>query len=503
MFVKRRRSAPSIFEHLRDHLPADGSMLPPDAETLPDQDDLPDGVLWAPGAKDGVLTHHWAGSADTDEADRLYDAIVAAVKSRLAYDALYEAASEVSTISLVDEIQQRLRSSELDQEAVYRLGHRLAVTARHREPVKLGISMLGLFNADHHRDELMTLGRHDEFTLFAAVALANRETDAEPDLWELARQVNGWGRIHLVERLAEDPSPEVREWILREGFRNEVMNEYLAAIAAETGDLAERLDGEPDHEVLYAAGDILSALCSDIGATGGMADYADGRRASSLFLGQMRTRALDLRHFLAVHELHRHAEQEWPELVPACSEILARPHWPELARRGLDSTEDHEFRRADRACTALGISTLRVHMERLRSKPYESSSWFAATEQADASTIDEVTGLAVELLPLEEIATGPADENGIGAGYAPHRCLDGLLQPLENWPGRGWPLIAAGLASPMIRNRNQSIRVLAAWDRSAWPAEAAGALDTALAREPVAQVRDRMRNLLTGRPLED
>jgi hypothetical protein len=503
MFVKRRRAAPSIYEHLRGHPPVDGSRLSPDAETLPDQDDLRDGVLWAPGAKDGVLTHHWAGSADTGEADRLYDAIVVAVKSRRAYDALCEAASEVSIVSLAGEIQQRLRSSELDQEAVYRLGHRLAVTSRHREPVKLGISILALFTADHHHDELMTLGRHDEFTLFAAVALDNRDTDAEPDLWELARQVTGWGRIHLVERLADSPKPEIRDWILREGFRNDVMDGYLAAIAADVGDLAERLDGEPDDELLYAAGDILSALCSGIGPTGGMDDYADGRRATRFFLQHMHTRALDLRHFLAVHQIQRHARQEWPELVPECSEILTRPHWPELARHGLDSTDDQEFRRADRACMALGISTRRVHMERLRSKPYEISSWFAAATQADASTIDEVVGLAVELVPLAEIATGPADEDGVGERYAPHRCLDGLLQPLEKWPGRGWPLIAAGLASPVTRNRNQSIRVLAAWDRSSWPAGAAGALETALARESVAQVRDRMRNVLDGRPLDD
>ncbi|MBC6459868.1 hypothetical protein [Actinomadura sp. HBU206391] len=504
MFAKRRKADPSVYEHLRAHAPVDGSGLSADAETLPDSGDLRDGVPWAVGARDGVLTHHWAGSADPDEVERLHSAIVAAVKSRRAYDALLEVAIEVRTVSLVDEIQRRLRSSELDQEAVYRLGHRLAVTSRHREPVKLGIAILGLFDADHHRDELMTLGRHEEFTLFAAVALANRATDAEPDLWELARQVAGWGRIHLVERLADSTKPEIRDWILRAGFRNDVADGYLATIAAEVGDLAGRLaEAGPDDELLHAAADILRALCSDHGPFDGMADYADGRRAAELFLGHMTTRAQDLRHYLAVHDVHRYAEREWPALVPVAAEILARPQWPELARRGLASTQADEFHRADRVCDTLGISTLRVHMERLRAEPYDPFGWFAATRQADASTIDEVVGLAVETLPLAQIGTGPADGDGVGEMYAPHRCLDHLLPTLGDWPGRGWPLVAAALASPVTRNRNQSIRTLAAWDRSSWPAQAAEALDTALAREPVAEVRDRMRNLANGRPLED
>jgi hypothetical protein len=233
-----------------------------------------------------------------------------------------------------------------------------------------------------------------------------------------------------------------------------------------------------------------------------MADYADGRRATELFLEHMRTRARDLRHFLAVREISRYAEQEWPMLVSACAEILARPQWPEFARRGLGSAQPDEFFRADRACEILGISTLRVHMDRLRSQPYNLDSWYAVGRQANASTIDAVVGRAVETLPLAEIATGPANENGGGERYAPHRCLGGLLQSLEEWPGRGWPLVAAGLASPVTGNRHRAIRTLAAWDRASWPEEASGALHTALAREPVAETRDLIRNLLDGHPLD-
>jgi hypothetical protein len=498
MFRRSRQSKPSIYEHIRAHMPAEGTGLREDGETLPDEDSLDDGVRWAPGAQDGVLTHHWGGSAEPAELDRLYDAIATAVEDRRAFAGLREAAREVTVISLVDELLTRLRSSDLDPERIYRLGHRLAVESHDRQPVKLGISMLGLFSAHHHRDELMTLGRHEEFTLFVALALANRDGDAEPDLWELARQVTGWGRIHLVERLAGTPKPELRDWILREGFRNAVMDEYLAGLAAESGDLAGKLARDPDDELLHAAGDILTALCAEGGPAGGMADLPDGERATRLFIGHMTTRASDLRHFLAVHAIQRYAEQQWPAMAEQCAEIVAWPIWPELARQGLTAEDDEAFDRADRACGALGIPTSPVHQRRLRADPYDLFGWFAVMNQANADTIDEAVGLAAELLPLADIATGPAEEDGHGLRFAPHRCLDALLPALSEWPGRGWPLIAAGLASPLIRNRNQAVRALEAWDRTSWPPAAQPALREALVHEPVSDVREAMQRVLEG-----
>jgi hypothetical protein len=77
-----------------------------------------------------------------------------------------------------------------------------------------------------------------------------------------------------------------------------------------------------------------------------------------------------------------------------------------------------------------------------------------------------------------------------------------ILQGLGRWPGRGLPLILAGLASPGVRNRNMAVRALAAWDRDTWTPEVGDAVTTALAREPDGGVRGRLQALLDGRPLE-
>ena len=130
----------------------------------------------------------------------------------------------------------------INHERLYELSHSFVTESPDREPVKFGIAILGLFRQPADQELFQTLGRHDEFTLFCAVAIANSSEDHDESLWTLARNVNGWGRIHVVERLARTENPAIKNWLLREGFRNSVMYEYLAATcqAAEAAGRPER-----------------------------------------------------------------------------------------------------------------------------------------------------------------------------------------------------------------------------------------------------------------------
>lgn len=143
-----------------------------------------------------------------------------------------------------------------------RVGHWLAATATERGPVKLGIALLGVAGVGDAAGLLRTLGAHDEFTLYAVVAFGNGTEDGgESEIWALATVVDGWGRIHCVERLRHTSDPAIRRWILRTGFRNSVMYEYLAYTAATTGGLLAALRGDDiDRELLDAAGEIIEAL---------------------------------------------------------------------------------------------------------------------------------------------------------------------------------------------------------------------------------------------------
>jgi hypothetical protein len=130
-----------------------------------------------------------------------------------------------------------------------------------RNTVKLGIVVLGECGNESDRGLLLLLGAVEEFTLYAVVALIKTQPDRERAAYELARRVKGWGWIHAVERLEDTDDPEIKAWLLREGFRNDIMDEYLAHLAATTGDLyTALLDPDVDGALLEGAGGILAAL---------------------------------------------------------------------------------------------------------------------------------------------------------------------------------------------------------------------------------------------------
>jgi hypothetical protein len=119
----------------------------------------------------------------------------------------------------------------------------------------------------------------------------------------------------------------------------------------------------------------------------------------------------------------------------------------------------------------------------------------------DDDRIGAVIEFAEANLDLAAIATGASDKLGLGREFAPHSCLDFVLQDLRRFPGSGGTLIETGLRSPVIRNRNLAVAALAAWTRGAWPGELVEALERAAGCEPDGDVRERMRKASRGEPL--
>ena len=158
--------------------------------------------------------------SDEDQATALLKLVVDYCKAPSSENKLkvYEQAVQNPVVRVVDPFIRGLKQETgMDLYRFYDLAKSFATEATDREPVKLGIAVLGLFRQERDKDIFRILGRHDEFTLFSAVALANSEGDTEQELWEPAKDVPGWGKIHVVERLAKTADPQIRDWLLRKG----------------------------------------------------------------------------------------------------------------------------------------------------------------------------------------------------------------------------------------------------------------------------------------------
>lgn len=502
----------SLHDFIVNRLDANGCLEDP-ACALPDEAPMTPGEIgWMAGAYDGVMGHHMGGvGRDGDTAQHLAAAIAAAAArpSKKELAALYAQASADHVLSFIDPAIEALVAMRPSATAVGHVGAWLASESPDRSPVKVGIALLGITGAPDG-SLLHVLGAHEEFTLYAVVAFSNSRQDPEPDLFALAKRVHGWGRIHCVERLRDTANPEIRRWILLDGFRNGVMNEYLAFIAATTGDLAAVLaERSPDRQLLTAAGDIIDALLMG-GPAEDIDSYLDAPAVLERWLVHMDHDAATLGDLNTIGAIRGFCDRgDWEQrqlsgvwtadaraaVRAHADRLLSVPTWPGRVLAGLNSPDPQAFWYAWRGAQLLGIDAFDQLLARIDADPLDGP-WFQAWQGADTQRAAVLADRAARQLDLELIASGASTAIGLGPEFKMHAALGWSLHGVRDHPGIGAPLVEAALVSPSIQNRNAALNVLEDWDSSQWTTLHRDRLRAMSTSDPDDKVRTRAAELL-------
>ena len=518
VFFEKALKAPwsgkkSIYQHIREQGDAvDG--------TLPDDDEFWGGnrIRWVAGGMDGVLTHH-AGSRSKAEAVRKLVQSLAkhSRKPKMSTrKALYGMLMSSDALGVVDDVLEEVRNfpgaqlQTLFGEAVWMVEH-----AAHRNVVKYGIALLGLFNNAPVKDLLLTVGKHEEFTLYAAVAIRNGMEHGNDVLFELAQRVHGWGKIHIVERL-EPARQEIKDWLLRNGCRNSIMNEYLAYTCAVKGGLREALSAaRVDAELFEGASEIIQALLVG-GPAEDIDDYEHAQQVISDYLRLAEEMGESPFHLSVIISIRNFLEEDerwekrltgnWTEELRAsclktCRRIIARPGWESVVMRAVQFDDFTDRYYGIRCAHELGLDVWEHLFAQLAEDPLQDSLYFELMKSGDPARIRKLAQFAEERLPLAEIAAGPADELGLGPQFLAHHCLDFILQSLDRHEGVGEALILTGLRSPVVRNRNMALAALEAWDVSAWGPRIREEVLQLSEMEPNDGVKQRLRDLIAAKGL--
>jgi len=472
-------------------------------------------MRWADGALDNLIGRKDDSPRQT-KARRLVSAIGKTLRHPSGGSAahLYELLRSGDLISIIDETLSLLVDEFADRRAALAaLARRLVLEAPDVEPVKAGVALLGVSGTPDDAVLVSTIGQYEEITLYSVVALTKLLTDPEPAIWDLAKHVYGWGRIRAVGRLAGTHNPGIRDWMLRDGFRNRIMYEYLAYTCATSGGLLDAIRrDEVDEGLLIAAGEILSALV--IGEPGkGIEEYADGPAVCIAYLRHMAAKPVrHLRAIDAVLDIQKLCEEErsgrlhgrpgWGAQVfldvrSLANAVLRSPDVKATVEAGLASDAVFSFNLAAAIAPSFGIDAWPLRLERQRS--CRSGQWYWLMQTDDAARIDQILALAREQLNFDLIGSGPTIGLGLGPEFADDKALEYVLQDLRRFPGKGWDLIKAGLRSRTIRARNMAMNALRGWGRGSWPSDAEECLRLAAEGEPDKKVRQRMRDFLDGR----
>ena len=219
----------SIYERISESL-VDGVL--PDGFSLPDEADSAP-VKFAPGAFDGISIYHMGLDELNDEGRTELGRALASASTgnRAETDALFfEWTKKHRALSMVDEIQNYVRDhkDELKIGYMYQSAKYMIFHSTHIECVKIALELMELFRGPMADvvDAVRLLGLYDEFTIFAVWNLRKWE-DGNEEVFDLAKKVRGWGRIHAVEFLEPD-TEEIRRWLLAEGCANNVLPAYSA-----------------------------------------------------------------------------------------------------------------------------------------------------------------------------------------------------------------------------------------------------------------------------------
>lgn len=285
-------------------------------------------LLWSAGAADGVFTHHVDLKMDEKLAGIAMSHLLEIARLNRISDKvqLYAVLRSNHVISFLDYLLEKLQETDIDLEALHDTAKWLTTETPDREPVKLGIALLGILDLGSSSEDLdivRLLGLHNEFTLYSAVALTNRLNNPLVEIWKLAKQVHGWGRIHIVEMICNEQvlPAQIQDWLIKEGFRNSVMDEYLACRCAIAGNLKQRfIESEPNQELLDSTGKIIQALLNEGSPSYDVDDYPDSLFLLQKYLELMMHRALTDEHRDVLHCIRKFLVDENGENSKAATE---------------------------------------------------------------------------------------------------------------------------------------------------------------------------------------
>lgn len=475
------RDYPSIFSHIETNIGPTGK-LNSSADKLPDDSRrFRAGELrWVSGGLDGAFGHHGGSN------QKIINEIATLTK-KISTDGkiedkikLYNLLIGDNLMDFIDPTLEKIANLNIHSDPyLHTWAAWLAFESPDRGAVKFGIALLGLIRSKEDLQKLMILGKHEEFTLYVSVAISNTFENSESYLWELAKHVEGWGRISLVERLSGTENPEIKQWLIYEGYKNNIMYEYLAYISATAGDLKTELSKtNVNSKLIKSSAEILEALING-GPAQDLSDYKDAASIVELYLGHTIGMLYTLDQFLLLNNIKSYlsdketdwnklSENGWSDdlrenLLIDIDKELSLPIWKDLVNERKNTNDNLEFWQVDRAASILNIDMWPIHWQRLTNNPTESGLWFNVMKNATNERIDQIIELAIKNIDLEKIATGAEDNMGLGQEYELHSCVDFIVQDLDKFPGKGTKVIMSALKSPVVRNRNMAIRALDNW----------------------------------------
>ncbi|MBQ3599943.1 MAG: hypothetical protein II992_01915 [Lachnospiraceae bacterium] len=462
----------SIYERINQIIQKEG-YVPYDFE-LEERNQNDNEIRFAPGALEGILGHHSSGKGeDVGKLAAFFKTHLQEESSQIVKE--YEKDfGEFKMATCRNELLKEIldHRDEYDANRLVNLAIYMMVQGEKVETVKTGLVLMALFNMSEEeqvKHVLITLGCCEEFTDYMlSNILSWSEEEQNKVYFELAKKLTGWGKITVVEQLQAD-TEEIREWILCEGCRNDIMYSYLGLECARKCDYLNRLRaGKLNEKELQGATDIMDGLL-DEGPCQGISILEDAEETIYWYLRQYENREIDVECYSQFLIIKKYLETEneeaqkddnsykWEQkALQTLNKILSATDVKMMVFEGLEENTYNAISIAKELEINIGPKLLAL-MQNDFKKYYMHGFYFFTKEQY----IEEYVALAEKNLDYEKLPTGMGKI--LALGKQEYWSVDMIVQYLDKYPGWGKELVRVSLKSPITRWRNMAAKTLEGW----------------------------------------
>ena len=422
---------------------------------------------WADGALDGVMLYHMGHAEVTDkDKEELKKALEIASKGEDRFEeadsVLVNAVGQKGAICFLDDIQGALieKQAELNIKNIIMYVLHLMTETDKIPLVKLGLALLELFEAN--KDEIFTeivknLALCNEFTFSALFVMQNWD-NGNDEIFEIAKKVKSWGRIHAIEKL-EPTTDEIKQWLLREGVNNEVVPAYSALTCWNKSDAEKVLFSDNISDEDYKGLCALIEALVDEGPVAGISDLENGAKIIDRFLDVVTSRNTSLSDYEIVDcimSMYDSDNDDAEHICEKCKSIIHSDNCIQIVKDSIPTGKGISLAKE------LGID-YKPTILKLMTENFAENNWLLQFADDDPEFIEKAAEIWRKCLPLETMKGAPTDIMGPMIKGDPHPELEFLLSRLDKYPLVGTDLVEVALQSPPERARKHGINVVKEW----------------------------------------
>lgn len=389
----------------------------------------------------------------------------------------------------------------LDPEPLIWFADQLLQEADQSEIIKFALSLLEFFDLYQEEglaDEIRLLAKCNEFTLFCVRNFLQWE-DGQEEIWQIARQVYGWGRIAALEYL--DPrTVQIRQWMLEEGWDNDVNPEYTAWLLADNVDLVGVLE-QPTltSKAFEGAEALVDALLVDEPVPG-ISRIQQPVKLLTEFLRHCEEQEKELEEYQVILHILQYAQnrlsgKEQETVKQACGKLLLSFACAQTIQQAMKKGEGFEIART------LDLPYAQQAVELVLQAPLDHVELLPYALTGDSHHDHHVMELYEALIPGFAKAFGEKKEGEISLQEqlnGVYMDLNRILSQLYGFPGTGEKLFLTALQSPALMNRNTALEILAQWKDLGYQlsGEIRGGVEKLLLQEENPDVKEKAERLL-------